>query len=397
MGVRYYDRRTGTYYDEIPEWAMKVSDAPEEYQKEYYNKYGSSITQPNSGEQLDKADTREVEISKADDRVSKQFDSNSWMNFLGTQAIGAGSALGAGYALPWLWSIPGVAQTTTGALNLTGIVHGGKQLLGESGLKKSWNFYKNGDYEGMGYSLFGDAVSGLEMIPGMRAFNITLPGTIDKVVNQFGGRSYVELSRELNKVIKNPTFKTTSFPSPIIRYKLGDVEINDPNLNYRVGDKGIIEDFITTGKVRSIDSEKPSPYFNRGSIWRFKEGDPSQEQLLVTREPLQNIAEAKGGNLLKNAYLQLETRTVPYTFDQLNKSNVTPYIWRNKYGYKRWSDNLQDLSTFKIDNSPFSFYPKNYANNGIIKIGDIQPHNVEFDPKSKELRFFDIDSNWLSK
>jgi hypothetical protein len=35
-----------------------------------------------------------------------------------------------------------------------------------------------------------------------------------------------------------------------MRYRLGDVEINDPNLNYRQGTSGIVRDFQKTGRVR---------------------------------------------------------------------------------------------------------------------------------------------------
>lgn len=87
MAGKYYDRRTGKYYDELPEWAMKVSDTPEEYQKEYYERYGSSKVQPNSGDQLGKADKREVEVSVADDKVHKQFNPISWIKPLENLAI----------------------------------------------------------------------------------------------------------------------------------------------------------------------------------------------------------------------------------------------------------------------------------------------------------------------
>lgn len=73
---RYIDRRTGKTYDELPEWAMKVSDAPEEYQKEYYSKYGSSTVQPNASNQLDKADAREVE-KVLGDRWASQFSAGN--------------------------------------------------------------------------------------------------------------------------------------------------------------------------------------------------------------------------------------------------------------------------------------------------------------------------------
>lgn len=76
MGKKYYDRRTGITYDELPEWAIKVSDTPEEYQKEYYRKYGSSTVQPNSGKQLEKADAREVEKTLGDEYASQYSAGN---------------------------------------------------------------------------------------------------------------------------------------------------------------------------------------------------------------------------------------------------------------------------------------------------------------------------------
>ena len=47
---------------------------------------------------------------------------------------------------------------------------------------------------------------------------------------------------------------------PQIRTKVGDVEVNNPGLNYRVGTKEIVEDFQNSGIVKAgeVNSQKPN-------------------------------------------------------------------------------------------------------------------------------------------
>jgi hypothetical protein len=49
--------------------------------------------------------------------------------------------------------------------------------------------------------------------------------------------------KKTNKLVSNVV-------TPQSRFRYGDVEINDPTLNYRQGDPGTVEDFLKTGKVR---------------------------------------------------------------------------------------------------------------------------------------------------
>lgn len=319
---KYLDRRTGQYYDELPDWAVEVSNTPEEYQKEYYSKYGSSSVQPNSGEQLDKADARETEIAKADDRVHKQFGAKSWGEFAGWTGLGAASALGAGYALPWLWNIPGVAQTAAGALNLTGAYEGLNRLTSDEGVSKTYNKFKSGDYEGGAYSLMGDALDASISIPFLNKIKQVTYNAIKPSILKY------EFNRIPLKEIKAPIFSDHN------RFRIGDLEINDPNLNYRAGGTGIVTDFLQTGKVRSLNFEKP--YFNQGFIWRHPSPSIHSKSpgLLVTNESLQPRGIAKGMNI-NDPLAGVDARRFPYNNDQLNLQNTFAYVWEDGYGFKK--------------------------------------------------------------
>lgn len=102
----------------------------------------------------------------------------------------------------------------------------------------------------------------------------------------------------------------TPTPTPQMRYRLGDVEINDPNLNYRQGASGLADDFLKTGKVRvkyegaeaAKREKKPgklllyksfdSPMFKQGGLWydswimNEPGAVPHNLDLLVTRHHL---------------------------------------------------------------------------------------------------------------
>lgn len=150
------------------------------------------------------------------------------------------------------------------------------------------------------------------------------------------GFNTYRLQRSMNKAIRrqddaNLTQYDSSHSalSNKTRFKVGDVEVNDPNLNYRLGE-GIISDFMRTGKVRTRNSEFSRPHFNQGELWgsagrlRAKASAP---ELLVTRESLQN----RSSDPLIQA---LETRRFPYTESQLNRNNTSAFVWENNYGWR---------------------------------------------------------------
>lgn len=71
------------------------------------------------------------------------------------------------------------------------------------------------------------------------------------------------LSKELDN---SPIVSSTLRPKPIIRTKVGDIEINNPELYYRQGSKEMADDFLKTGIVNT-DGAYSNPMFAQGHLW----------------------------------------------------------------------------------------------------------------------------------
>lgn len=163
----------------------------------------------------------------------------------------------------------------------------------------------------------------------------------------------------LSKTDLGQTFNKVA---PITRIKLGDIEINDPNLAYRQGGEGVAQDFINTGQVRSdnmgtsasfevpglgkFDFSKnfSNPMFKQGGLWYGIPEDSNKVDLLVTAEPLSvatkssrainpegisGTFDVRGNGTFQNG------RRVPMSEDQLNLSNTSAYTWQPEYGYRK--------------------------------------------------------------
>ena len=171
------------------------------------------------------------------------------------------------------------------------------------------------------------------------------------------GRNYFinnAFKQELRKPIQFGVGETLQ---PQVRTKLGDVEIDNPGLNYRVGTKEIVKDFQNSGVVRAgeVNSQKPNragrflltketfqaPMFKQGSLWY----QPSEEMngLLVTSEPLV-VANKYASPVANKGIFTIEGKTfandfggrrIPAEGQILNKSNTTAYTWSPGYGYKQ--------------------------------------------------------------
>lgn len=151
-------------------------------------------------------------------------------------------------------------------------------------------------------------------------------------------------------------YKLTT-PEFMTRFKYGDVEINDPNLNYRQGSIDMVKDFLNSGKVRvdypnkentklvetdlgtfNFGKSFENPMFRQGNLWYDADvvngSDASYPGLLVTREPLQFATKAA-----RVAKKDMSGRRIPFSDDQLNLQNTTGYIYQPGYGFKRVPSN----------------------------------------------------------
>lgn len=161
MAGKYYDRRTGTYYDELPDWAMKVSDTPEEYQKEYYEKYGSSQVQPNAGNQLDKADAEETRQATVDDYINSEYSAGNFLSkglFNQLNFTSPTSWIGAGInAFQGEGNLEGVASSEYSSGNW-GIDFLNNMYYGNSGIVTD-KFQQEHPWLTMGVNVFGDGAA----------------------------------------------------------------------------------------------------------------------------------------------------------------------------------------------------------------------------------------------
>ena len=209
--------------------------------------------------------------------------------------------------------------------------------FGNSGIVSD-NFTQNHPYWAAGINLVGDTGT---YMSALRAINAARPAIVGAKMRT------IKLG-----VPESPPIK------PNMRFRLGDVEINDPNLNYRQGKSGLVDDFIRTGVVRtqenpSLAIEKAAnpqrkflltksfnnPMFRQGSLWYDghlvewpRQTSPDYSDLLVTRQPLQFATKSSG-----LARFDQSGRRIPLTENQLNPTNTTPYIWKEGYGFKKYT------------------------------------------------------------
>lgn len=193
-----------------------------------------------------------------------------------------------------------------------------------------------------------------------------------------------KVAGEINKAVsKGVKAVQKQKRQPIVRTKVGDVEIDNPQLAYRQGPT-VVEDFNKTGVVTPPEKEaeivqtisedaplldkinirlKPktfnNPMFAQGRLW-YKSpvesfgsmnsiGNAKQQQLIVTAEPLRvaskTSAPMKEWSNIGGTFDVRDTgpllnfdRRIPITESQLGPHNVSSYIWDPGYGYRRFTN-----------------------------------------------------------
>lgn len=156
---------------------------------------------------------------------------------------------------------------------------------------------------------------------------------------------------------------------PTIRTKLGDIEINNPELGYRQGSVYMGEDFLKNNIVRT-DGHYKNPLFAEGKLWygipteetlteqpkhifttksglRFNfskrnEAAPKTDLLVTTADnlklanhnsiPMKEIFTKDGVTKVGGDY---NPRRIPKTEDILNQNNTNLFRYDPSYGYRR--------------------------------------------------------------
>ena len=199
---------------------------------------------------------------------------------------------------------------------------------------------------------------------------------------------------EINKATKKTKISVTNIKNTSHnRFKLGDVEINNPNLNYRQTGSGAIENFYKTGEqfvpidpnipINSLKYELENmmdgvPMYKQGSLWY---GPPSNDkgypELFVTAEPLAHANKhasilndfTKAGRTKKGETfwdvrpIDHAGRRVPFNKSQLNRSNVSTYKYESGYGYRKYPQKYIPTLEEAIKEAKANLHTKNSMGN----------------------------------
>lgn len=238
--------------------------------------------------------------------------------------------------------IKGISQLATPAMFGSGVAGniaragiGSYNLLNEDGVRKTYKYINNGDYGNAAVSGLGDILNG----------SMAIHGGTQLFRNSKIGRNFI-VSNKINSNLNN--FKAEPV-APNQRIKVGDLEVNTPNMYYRQGN-GIIEDAKKSGIIRVAYEDRPitkigrlnltkdfgKPMFAQGNLWY---GPGSYSDLLTTAKPMQ-YANKESFPLSPQASLrkiyQIGIRRVPY--GTLKADEVNMYKWDPNYGYRQIKD-----------------------------------------------------------
>ena len=246
-----------------------------------------------------------------------------------------------------------------------------KEFVEENGVvlsPSSWVVGKGNPWQGAQtiatwdprWQLGAFAVDALTLAKGKPALKATGNAAVDVAARAGSKTSKAKaVSRRLGENVGKAKLEQNSNYTPEVRTKVGDIEINNPQLAYRqVGLDGL-KDFQKSGVVRVPEGDYGSnvvttkkgftfdfgksfnnPMFSQGRLWY---GIPeNQGGLLVTAEPLgigtkrSNLmtSELNGTFDLRYPYEGMYGRRVPLSEKQLTPLNTTAYRYVPGYGYR---------------------------------------------------------------
>ena len=276
--------------------------------------------------------------------------------------------------------IKGISQLATPAMFGSGVAGniaragiGSYNLLNEDGVRKTYKYINNGDYGNAAVSGLGDILNG----------SMAIHGGTQLFRNSNIGRNFI-ISNKINSNLNN--FKPEQL-SPTYRIKVGDLEVNHPNMYYRQG-KGVIEDAQKSGIIRiSYDGKPQTPKPGKITLFRKQFGNPMFAQgdlwygignngdVLATTKPMQ-YAEKTSMPLKPDASLaqirSIGSRRIPY--GTLKTDEVTMYRWDPNYGYRQ----------IKKEPTSISFYTKNLSEN--INSNKRIPYYSQFEQQEAQQR-----------
>jgi len=176
------------------------------------------------------------------------------------------------------------------------------------------------------------------------------------------------IASELNKAVKSTRLQPKVVENPVhTRFRLGDVELNAPNLMYHV-DNGDFTGFSGNGAyvkdsmlypTRGNEMQEPYSWWNLGSPYRT-----GQSRLLTTTKDNPNFIKVRDQNYPIGQWDGNKGFVTNSEYVSSNPIKIgNQYVWEPGYGYRRYSNNpstlpLKDVLDTKI--SLTHVYPREY-------------------------------------
>lgn len=156
------------------------------------------------------------------------------------------------------------------------------------------------------------------------------------------------IASELNKAVKSTRLQPKVVENPVhTRFRLGDVEVNDPNLMYHV-DNGDFTGFSGNGAYvkdnmlfpgKTKQSQESYSWWNLGSPYRT-----GQSRLLVTTKDNPNFIKVRDQNYPIGQWNGNKGFVTNSEYVSSNPIKIgNQYVWEPGYGYRKYSTNSNTL------------------------------------------------------
>lgn len=140
------------------------------------------------------------------------------------------------------------------------------------------------------------------------------------------------ISREMDKSLQSIKLEDSSL-KPVVRTKVGDIEIDNPQLFYRQGPSEMGDDFIETGTVNP-GTEFDNPMFKRGGLWYGLKDAHKSPKLTPTKVGRFNLSKSrvdkpKPDLIVSNADMQPSNAHAHRIPDIINKQLSHPFMQKD--------------------------------------------------------------------
>ena len=191
---------------------------------------------------------------------------------------------------------------------------------------------------------------------------------VNKAVEATRFGKSARIASELNKAVKSTRLQPRIVENPVhTRFRLGDVEVNDPNLMYHV-DNGDFTGFSGNGAYvkdnmlfpgKTKQSQESYSWWNLGSPYRT-----GQSRLLITTKDNPNLLKVRDQNYpigQWNGNKGFVTNSEYVSSSPIRIGNQ--YVWEPGYGYRKYFNNSNTLPLKDVLDTKISLthvYPREY-------------------------------------